>query len=160
MFPFWSVIVRFLTTPKIRPGTAREVRHIRKAASDPLVPLVKAPYKYFHNRGTSHPMIMTRERQLWMLPSTCCYFVDSFLVEVRARQTDRVREKCTWVNSANKNGTRAHACGGAAYNVNHGFGSVMGFIIIIIIMIIIPVFLIVNSLFLFVPDFNCALVCE
>jgi hypothetical protein len=157
MLPFWSVIVRSLATSKIRPGTAREVRPIRKAASDPLVPLVKTPYKYFHNRGTLHPMIMTRERRLWILPSTCCYFVDFFLVEVRARQTDRMREEWTWVNSANKSGTRAHTCGGAAYNVNHGFGSVMGFIIIIII---IRVFLIVDSLFLFVLDYNRALVCK
>jgi hypothetical protein len=53
MLPFWSVIVRFLATSKIRPGTAREVRPIRKAASDPLVPLVKTQYKFFHNHLVS-----------------------------------------------------------------------------------------------------------
>jgi hypothetical protein len=53
MLLFWSVIVRFLATSKIRPGTAREVGPTRKAASDPLVPLIKTPYKYFHNHLVS-----------------------------------------------------------------------------------------------------------
>jgi hypothetical protein len=48
-----SIIVRFLVTSKITPGTAREVGPIRKATSDPLVPLVKTPYKYFHNHLVS-----------------------------------------------------------------------------------------------------------